>query len=688
MKGLNCHAFKRNRQEECVQMPVKIARSAPSTIVRAARAAGSHPHLASVLLQGRKSANIHASSEVIRGNPGRLLSQLDRPAGHLSRLSARHLADRSSEHGRTSSYPPRMPLMLTPRSALLVLLFSLLIASTWEPGRAATSYYFSASGSDSNNCRSPASPCRTIGKMNSLTYAAGDSILFHGGDSFTGCVMINPTSVPNNGSASNPITLDSYGSGNATLLSNCPGNLHALLTIDAISGVTVQNLILSANGSQTAAGIMVQNSFSSTAIDTILIQNNDISGFNCCGTTPGQYSAEIFIAGQAYATGGNCGPLNNIQVLNNKLHGAAGPTSPDDNGITGNGCGQNVTNVKYSGNTVWNIGGHAYAPGGTSGNGIVANQVNGGELSFNLVHDNGANVNTCGGPGGVWAFSSNNVTIKFNEVYNMRPLSSLPPGACDWVAYDLDAGVTNSIVEYNYSHDNAGAGVLMYAVGAWGPNTVRYNVSKNDDNLLASGSGALALVPGGVAKVYNNSIYRTGSIVSTTPPSCLSFGSAPGTVPAGTLFANNLCVISATDQFNRTVYIDAGVPDVSAVTIVNNLYFNPNGYNHWSINADYDGLAAVQAGTGKEMGSIVATSSPVVNGGAGGTCTWSPPLANGPQPCPAGYALPTGSTAIGAGVNLIQAPYNLNVGTRDYWGNTIPHTFGSGYNMGADGGRH
>src|SRR5438105_952045 len=41
----------------------------PSTIVRAARAAGSHPQLASVLLQGRKSANIHASSGVIRGTP-------------------------------------------------------------------------------------------------------------------------------------------------------------------------------------------------------------------------------------------------------------------------------------------------------------------------------------------------------------------------------------------------------------------------------------------------------------------------------------------------------------------------------------------------------------------------------------------------------------------------------------------
>ena len=42
-----------------------------STIVRASRAAGRHPHLASVLLQGRKSANIHASSGVIRGIPAK-----------------------------------------------------------------------------------------------------------------------------------------------------------------------------------------------------------------------------------------------------------------------------------------------------------------------------------------------------------------------------------------------------------------------------------------------------------------------------------------------------------------------------------------------------------------------------------------------------------------------------------------
>src|SRR5712671_6291383 len=45
-----------------------------STIVWAARAAGSHPHLASVLQQGRKRANICVSLRVIRGIPVKVKS--------------------------------------------------------------------------------------------------------------------------------------------------------------------------------------------------------------------------------------------------------------------------------------------------------------------------------------------------------------------------------------------------------------------------------------------------------------------------------------------------------------------------------------------------------------------------------------------------------------------------------------
>ena len=41
---------------------------------------------------------------------------------------------------------------------------------------------------------------------------------------------------------------------------------------------------------------------------------------------------------------------------------------------------------------------------------------------------------------------------------------------------------------------------------------------------------------------------------------------------------------------------------------------------------------------------------------------------------------------IGIGIDLTQPPYSLNVGTRDYYGNTIPHGVGTGFNIGADGG--
>src|SRR6266481_5726702 len=95
---------------------------------------------------------------------------------------------------------------------------------------------------------------------------------------------------------------------------------------------------------------------------------------NCCRIVPANMLCSLLMESAAFisgrATNGRCGALNGIQVLDNKLHGADGPNSPDDNGITGSGCGQNITNVKYSGNEVYYIGGHSPAPGGTSGNGI------------------------------------------------------------------------------------------------------------------------------------------------------------------------------------------------------------------------------------------------------------------------------------------------------------------------------
>jgi len=65
-EAFDCHAFKRNRQEECVQMPVKIARSTPRPSF-GLRAAGSQPYLPSASRDAAKSLLSTLVSEFIRG---------------------------------------------------------------------------------------------------------------------------------------------------------------------------------------------------------------------------------------------------------------------------------------------------------------------------------------------------------------------------------------------------------------------------------------------------------------------------------------------------------------------------------------------------------------------------------------------------------------------------------------------
>lgn len=73
----------------------------------------------------------------------------------------------------------------------------------------ATIYYVDATnGSDSNNGTSSSTPWKTIDKVNTSTFAPGDSILFKRGESFRGNL------VPCSGSPSGYITYSAYGTGN------------------------------------------------------------------------------------------------------------------------------------------------------------------------------------------------------------------------------------------------------------------------------------------------------------------------------------------------------------------------------------------------------------------------------------------------------------------------------------------
>ncbi|HAH23620.1 MAG TPA: hypothetical protein DCL77_07670 [Prolixibacteraceae bacterium] len=73
-------------------------------------------------------------------------------------------------------------------------------------------YYVSNSGSDSNNGQSENNSWQTLARVNSASLAAGDSVLFHSGDSWFGQL------VPKSGSSSARITYGAYGTGNKPLI--------------------------------------------------------------------------------------------------------------------------------------------------------------------------------------------------------------------------------------------------------------------------------------------------------------------------------------------------------------------------------------------------------------------------------------------------------------------------------------
>lgn len=75
--------------------------------------------------------------------------------------------------------------------------------------KAQQTYYVSSLGNDvTNDGLSPASPWKTIAKLNATTFQAGDSILFRSGDVFRGEILANQS-----GTAGASITYSSYGQG-------------------------------------------------------------------------------------------------------------------------------------------------------------------------------------------------------------------------------------------------------------------------------------------------------------------------------------------------------------------------------------------------------------------------------------------------------------------------------------------
>jgi hypothetical protein len=106
------------------------------------------------------------------------------------------------------------------------------------------------------------------------------------------------------------------------------------------------------------------------------------------------------------------------------------------------------------------------------------------------AHDNGShNTAHASGPAGIWASGSRRVAIRRCESFRNRTAA-----ATDGGGFGLDGGVSDSVLEDNFSHDNDGPGFLLaqyYGAAPFHGNRVCGNIS--EDDARRNDNGALHL---------------------------------------------------------------------------------------------------------------------------------------------------------------------------------------------------
>lgn len=502
-----------------------------------------------------------------------------------------------------------------------------------------TTYFVSPAGNDSNTGVSPQDPWKSISKINSIDLQPGDAVLFEGSNEYNGSIILNKNDANN---SVIPIKISSYGTGKATIRAGDEIGIYAHNT----SGIIIDNLIIAGSGmnSNTASGIYFYNDLDGdTKLDMVEITNCEVFGFRDFGIVIGGWN-------------GNSG-YSNVLIENNKVHDIldAGISSYGEFSSTKTGYAH--ANITVRNAEVYNIKG--YSKNKHSGNGIVLSDVQKSVIEHCTVYDSGSGNTNCGGPVGIWYWDSDQVTIQYSEVYNMSSGTG-----CDGGGFDMDGGVTNGLMQYNYSHDNDGAGFLVgqFAGARLMQNiTVRYNISEND---AATNGGSVNLFNGQNSAsmkdiyVYNNTLYLSEK--SSNP------ASATIKYTYWKPLKENINI------FNNILYAENGadlvdVPKDYEGNFFGNLYFTSGIFRINYQGTTYNSLEAFR-GTGNEIYEDVAVGSnsdPLLkDAGNGGTIGFGNLLSSLNA-----YKLEPGSPAPDVGIHIA-----FDTGSRDFYGNLLPNS--------------
>jgi hypothetical protein len=498
----------------------------------------------------------------------------------------------------------------------------------------ASTYFISPKGDDSLEGTSVTTSWRTVDRVNTATLQPGDRILFEGGQTFSGSIMLQVNGLP---TSNQPIIVSSYGVGRATIASGTSYGFYAQNT----AGVEVKRLAFVGAGrlSNSNSGVVFYLDLPNSHLSYLRLDSLDVSGYRDSGISIGSWQ-------------GTSG-YDDVRVTDCQVHanGEAGMSSYSESLA----AHQNW----YVGNCqAFDNSGRADVTTTNTGNGIVLSGIDGALIEHCIAYHNGwLNANQGGGPVGIWGYCCNNLVIQHCEAHH-NSSGTEPDGG----GFDLDGGCTNSILQYNYSHDNGGPGyeLCQYAgAPAMHDLTVRYNVSVNDAR--EDNKGALQVwstgANGGIqrAAIYNNTVLLS-------PP---ADGSSPKVI--------YVCSDGFSDLTlrNNVLQSTGGLLTLSTVCttglrLEGNCYWNATQLAFDWNGTQFTNLSAWRAATGQETlpGSRATgmQADPRLNPDSNFT-----PMADSPL--------------LGAGLNL-QNEFNINPGPQDFAGNPTPRMSTQG-NIGA-----
>ncbi|MGW7434656.1 right-handed parallel beta-helix repeat-containing protein [Streptomyces sp. NPDC054849] len=449
------------------------------------------------------------------------------------------------------------------------------------PLKEALTFYVSPDGDDDRDGLSEATAWRTLGRADQVPFRPGDRLRLKGGERFTGGLTIGPGDA---GSALKPVVIDSYGSGRATIATRGTAGIAVYNT----AGVEIRNLNLvgDAKAQRSADGISFFNDrLDRKPLDHVRISRVDVSRF--------QHGIRL-------GTGPKSSGFRDIQVDDAAVH------HNQDAGLVTYGPPFAARQPGYAHEKLLVTRVKAYSNPGdpaaddrNTGSGIVLGSLRGATVQQSVSYDNGAKSSARAqeGPEGIWTYDSTRVVIQNNKAYRNRTGSRVDGGG-----FGLDNNVSSSVLQYNLSYGNDGAGFLVYSgesTNAHKDNVVRFNYSWDDARKLSWYGGIVAF--GNLMRnldIYHNTVILRSS-GSDRPPALRLRNGMRGVGVRNNIFVTNGAPVVASD----TNYTQA------FVRLQGNDYFSTGDWKLQWGKAQYDDLDAWRTRAGQERLGAVPTGS-------------------------------------------------------------------------------